>query len=229
MSKTHLGNAPREVPSAKERAPREDGASSDFVKFNYRYMRHFQVSQTLKMVVPNEVIPIEQYLRQPQRLVQAITDSSRIQQLAPSHFRLRLRPLEFMMLRIEPKVDLQVWTEAKGILHLKALDCEIRGAQFLQESFGLELAGTLSPHRRGSETELSGKAYLKVQVEVPPPLKLIPESVLESSGRAFLKGILLTIKYRLERQLVQDYRRWVKGNSAQPNSLSTMSLESSAS
>ncbi len=187
-------------------------------------MRHFQVSQTLKMVVPNEVIPIEQYLRQPQRLVQAITDPSRIQQLAPSHFRLRLSPLKFMMLRLEPKVDLQVWTEAEGTLYLKALDCEIRGAQFLQESFGLELAGTLSPHRRGSETELSGKADLKVQVEVPPPLKLIPESVLESSGRAFLKGILLTIKYRLERQLVQDYHRWVKAKPAQPNRPLAMSL-----
>ncbi len=203
--------------------------NNPIVKFNYRYMRQFQVSQTLKMVVPNEVIPIEQYLRQPQRLVQAITDSSRIQQLAPSHFRLRLRPLEFMMLRIEPTVDLQVWTEAEGRLYLRVFDGEIRGAQFLRESFGLKLAGTLSPHRRGSNTELRGKADLKVEVEIPPPLKLIPESVLESSGRAFLKGILLTIKYRLEGQLVQDYRRWVKAKPAQPNSLLAMSLESSAS
>ena len=195
----------------------------------YRCMRNFQVSQNLKMLVPNEVIPIEQYLRQPERLVQAITDPRQIQQLAPSHFRLRLRPLKFMMLRLEPTVDLQVWTEAKGILYLKALDCEIRGVQFLKDSFSLELAGTLLPCTRGSNTELSGKADLKIQVEVPPPLKVIPESVLESSGRAFLKGILLTMKYRLERQLVQDYRRWVKANLAQLNSLPSMSLESSAS
>ena len=192
-------------------------------------MRHFQASQTLKMRVPNEVIPIKHYLRQPERLVQAITDPSRIQQLAPSHFRLELRPLKFMMLRLQPTVDLQVWTDAEGELHLRALDCEIRGAQFLGESFSLELAGTLSPQRRGRDTELRGKADLKIQVEVPPPLKLIPESVLESSGRTFLKGILLTIKYRLERQLVQDYERWVRANLAQPNSLFNMSLESSAS
>ena len=192
-------------------------------------MRNFQVSQNLKMLVPNEVIPIEQYLRQPERVVQAITDPSQIQQLAPSHFRLRLRPLKFMMLRLEPTVDLQVWTEAKGILHLKALDCEIRGVQFLKDSFYLELAGILFPCPREGNTELSGKADLKIQVEVPPPLKVIPESMLESSGRAFLKGILLTIKYRLERQLVQDYRRWVKANLTQLNSLPSVSLESSAS
>ena len=192
-------------------------------------MRHFQVSQTLKMVVPNEVIPIEHYLRQPQRLVQAITDPSRIQQLAPSHFRLQLRPLQFMMLRLEPTVDLQVWTQAEGTLYLRSLNCEIRGAQFLPQSFGLELAGILSPHRRGSTTELCGRADLKVQVDVPPPLKLLPDSVLEKSGRAFLNGILSTIKYRLERQLLQDYRRWVDLNPVEPGTPLTMSVARQAS
>ena len=192
-------------------------------------MRHFQVSQTLNMSVPNEVIPIEHYLRQPQRLVQAITDPSRIQQLAPSHFRLQLRPLQFMMLRLEPSVDLQVWTQDEGTLHLRSLDCEIRGAQLLPQSFSLELAGTLSPHRRGTATELRGKADLKVQVDVPLPLKLLPEPVLERSGQAFLNGILLTIKYRLERQLVQDYRRWVKAKPAGLISALAMPVESPTS
>ncbi|MEM8673417.1 MAG: DUF1997 domain-containing protein [Cyanobacteria bacterium P01_G01_bin.67] len=186
-------------------------------------MRNFQVSQTLKMVVPNEVIPIEHYLRQPQRLVQAITDPSRIQQLTPSHFRLQLRPLQFMMLRLKPTVDLEVWTKAEGILHLRSLDCQIQGAEFLPQSFHLELTGILSPHRQGRTTELRGKADLKVQVDVPSPLKLLPNPVLEQSGRAFLNGILLTIKYRLERQLVQDYQRWVKRKLAQPKTHLTMS------
>ncbi len=131
-----------------------------------------------------------------------------------------------MMLRLEPTVDLQVWTKAEGTLHLRSLDCQIRGAQLLQQSFGLELTGTLSPHRQGSTTELQGKADLKIQVDVPPPLKLFPDSVLEQSGRAFLNGILLTIKYRLERQLLQDYQRWVKGQLAQPKTHLTMPLGS---
>ena len=189
-------------------------------------MRHFQVSQTLKMAVPNEVIPIEHYLRQPQRLVQAITDPSRIQELSLCHFRLQLKPLQFMMFSIQPIVDLKVWTQAEGVLHLRSLDCQIRGAEFLSHSFSLELAGTLSPHRRETTTELRGKADLKVQVEVPSPLKLLPEPVLERSGRTFLNGILLTIKYRLERQLVQDYRRWVKANPTELLSPLVMPMES---
>lgn len=185
-------------------------------------MQSFQVSQSLKMKVSNEEIPIEQYLRQPQRIVQAITDSSRIQQLAPSHFRLQLRPLQFMMLQIESTVDLQVWTSDEGILHIRSLNCKIRGASFLSESFNLELTGILSPQRQGTFTELQGKADLTVRVDVPAALKLLPSTVLASSGEAFLSGILLTIKYRLERQLVQDYRRWVRTNSIQDSSSLSM-------
>ncbi len=175
-------------------------------------MQHFHVTQTLKMNVPNEAISIEHYLCQPQRLVQAITDSSRIKQLSPSHFRLRLRALQFMMLRFEPIAELQVWTTPDGTLQLRSLNCEIRGAERLNQSFNLELSGTLAPHRRETTTELLGKADLTVQVEIPPALKLVPEKVLKTTGKAFLNGILLTIKSRLESQLVQEYRRWVRAN-----------------
>ncbi|MEM7063460.1 MAG: DUF1997 domain-containing protein [Cyanobacteria bacterium P01_B01_bin.77] len=175
-------------------------------------MQHFHVTQMLKMNVPNEAISIEHYLYQPQRLVQAITDSSRIEQLSSSHFRLRLRPLQFMMLRFEPITELQVWINPDGTLRLRSLNCEIRGAERLNRSFNLELSGTLVPHRQETTTELLGKADLIVQVETPPALKLVPEQVLKTTGKAFLNGILLTIKSRLENQLVQDYRRWVRAN-----------------
>jgi hypothetical protein len=60
------------------------------------------------MEVPNEASAIERCRRQPRRLVQAISDSGRIEQLSPSHFRLQLRPLQFMTLRLQPTVDMQV-------------------------------------------------------------------------------------------------------------------------
>ena len=192
-------------------------------------MGHFQVSQTLNLAVPKEKIPIEHYLRQPQRLVQAITDPSRIEQLAPAHFRLQLRPLQFMMLQLQPQVDLKVWTQGEGTLHLQSLSCEIRGAEYLQRSFSLDLAGKLWPHRLSNVTQLQGRADLRVKVDVPPPLKLLPEPVLQKSGRAFLNGILLTIKYRLERQLIQDYRRWVKTSSTKLRPPTAMPLGSPAS
>jgi hypothetical protein len=176
-------------------------------------MRHFHVFQTLRMPVPNATIPIERYLQQSQRLIQAMIDPKQVEPLDPSRFRLYLRSLQFMMFKIRPVVDLQVWTETDGTLHLKSLGCELRGAEVLQKSFHLQLKGQLLPDREGTATELRGRADLDVQVEVPPPLRLMPEATLKAAGNTFLNGILLTIKYRLEQRLVRDYHRWVKAQS----------------
>jgi hypothetical protein len=180
-------------------------------------MKSFRVSQTLRMTVPQEPIPIEHYLRQPHRLVQAITDPSRIQQLDHARFRLGLRPLTFMMINIRPTADLRVWTQADGTLYLESLSCDLGGAESLSKSFELSLTGQLAACRLSTATELRGEANLTVQVDVPAALRLMPDALLQSAGDAFLQGILLTIKYRLERQLLQDYRCWVKTHADEPN------------
>ncbi|MGB3201602.1 MAG: DUF1997 domain-containing protein, partial [Nodosilinea sp.] len=77
-------------------------------------MQEFHASQHLRLRVPNEAIPIEHYLRQPQRLVQAITDPRRIEVLGDGVYRLSLRPLQFMGISIEPTADLRVWSLTDG-------------------------------------------------------------------------------------------------------------------
>ncbi len=47
-------------------------------------------------------------------------------------------------------------------------------------------------------------------VELPPPFSFTPKSILETTGNGLLKSVLLTIKQRLLRQLLVDYRRWVE-------------------
>ena len=183
-------------------------------------MRSFHVSQRLQLNVINEAIPIEHYLRQPQRIVSAIADSNRVEQLSLSRFRLRMRSLQFMMLRFQPLAELEVRAQDDGSIHLKSEKCEVDGAEFLQDSLSLQLSGKLSPHKVGPITEMVGHADLSVQVDVPPPLQLVPDPLLQRTGTAFLNGILLTIKHRLERQLVRDYRRWV--NRQSPNPVSTV-------
>ena len=59
-----------------------------------------------------------------------------------------------------------------------------------------------------SSTGLKGLATLGVRVSQPPLLKLIPRKVLESTGESILNGILLTIKGRVGRQLVDDFQTW---------------------
>lgn len=176
-------------------------------------MKEFHASQTLSLRVPNEAIPIEHYLRQPQRLVQAITDPRRIEPREDGVYRLSLRPLQFFGLKVEPTADLRVWGLPDGTLCLEALDCEVHGPDYLShinESFSLGLKGRLKPFRQEQHTELKGQADLSIQLELPPPIKYMPAPMLEATGRTFLSGILMTMKSRIEHHLVQDYRAWAE-------------------
>jgi hypothetical protein len=180
----------------------------------------FSACQTVELVVPEAPIPIQHYLRQPQRLVQALVDPSRTEQLSPECFRLKMRPLHFMMLSVQPTVDMRVWADPDGTIHLRSIGCEIRGVEYINQRFNLELVGQLVPQLQGETTRLRGRADLKVQVDLPPPLLLAPKPLIETTGNGLLRSVLLTIKQRLMHQLLQDYRTWVA--SQQPDAATSL-------
>ncbi|MDZ8024719.1 MAG: DUF1997 domain-containing protein [Nostoc sp. SerVER01] len=169
----------------------------------------FTASQSVEIAVPEEPIPIQHYLRQPQRLVKALVDNSRIQQLSEEIFRLKMRPLTFMSLSIQPTVDMRVWTESNDVIYLRSLGCEILGFEYINQRFALNLKGHLSPKELSTGTRLQGRADLEVQIDLPPPFSLTPKPILEATGNGLLKSVLLTVKQRLLHQLLADYRYWV--------------------
>ncbi|BAY26227.1 hypothetical protein NIES2100_60410 [Calothrix sp. NIES-2100] len=168
----------------------------------------FTASQSVEIAVPKQPIPIQHYLRQPQRLVHALVDTNRIQQLSEEVFRLKMRPLSFMTLSIQPTVDMRVWAESDGNIYLRSVGCEILGVEYINQRFALNLKGYLSPSQRSTGTYLQGKADLEVQVELPPPFCFTPKPILEATGNGLLKSVLLTVKQRLLHQLLADYSRW---------------------
>ena len=173
----------------------------------------FIASQSVQIAVPKQPIPIQHYLRQPQRLVGALVDPSQIEQLGEELFRLKMRPLRFLTLTIQPTVDMRVWPEPGGTVRLKSTGCEIRGIEYINQRFALNLAGQLYPVQIDNLTHLKGRADLEVQVELPPPLWLTPAPILEATGNGLLKSVLLTIKQRLMHQLLSDYQRWATADS----------------
>ncbi|MEO1374878.1 MAG: DUF1997 domain-containing protein [Cyanobacteria bacterium J06635_10] len=170
----------------------------------------FQACQSVEIPVPYQPIPIKHYLRQPQRLVDALVDPSRIEQLSKSVFRLKMRPLTFMSLNIQPIVDMKVWALANGTIRLESVSSEIRGIEYINQRFELDLQGNLSSYEKDGNTRLKGIVNLEVKVELPPPFSFTPKPILEATGNGLLKSVLLTIKQRLLRQLLVDYRRWVE-------------------
>ncbi|MEB3340105.1 DUF1997 domain-containing protein [Okeania sp.] len=168
----------------------------------------FTASQSVDIPVVEQKVPIQHYLRQPKRLVNALTDSTRLEQLDENYFRLKMRPLHFMTLTIQPTVDMRLWSSSRGKIYLKSEKCEIRGVKYINQRFNLNLTGILETMQINGITHLKGKAELEVKVELPPPLWLTPLPVLETTGNGLLKSVLLTIKQRLTHQLLLDYRQW---------------------
>ncbi|MEG3894177.1 MULTISPECIES: DUF1997 domain-containing protein [unclassified Microcoleus] len=165
-------------------------------------------SQSVELAVPDERVPIQHYLRQPRRLVNALVDRTRTEQLSDDCFRLKMRPLQFMMLSIQPTVDMRVWAQSDGTINLESVACEILGVGYVNDRFALNLKGKLCAHQSSGVTYLKGKADLEVQVELPPPFWLTPKPILEATGNGLLKSVLLSVKQRLMYQLLSDYRRW---------------------
>ncbi|KAF3889006.1 MULTISPECIES: DUF1997 domain-containing protein [Nostocales] len=175
----------------------------------------FTASQLVAIAIPAQPIPIQHYLRQPQRLVRALFDPNRIQQLSEEVFRLKLRPLSFMTLSIQPTVDLKVTAESNGTICVRSVGCEILGIEYINQRFSLNLKGYLAPEQLNTGTYLQGRADLEVQVELPPPFSFTPKAILEATGNGLLKSVLLTIKQRLQYQLLADYRQWALSQTRQ--------------
>ncbi len=170
----------------------------------------FSAAQSVEMAVVEQPIPIQHYLRQPQRLVNALAAASQIEQIREDVFRLKMRPLKFMMLSLQPTVDMRVWATSDGVVHIQSVHCEIRGIEYINQRFHFSLVGRLQPCKVGQATVLTGQADLEVRVELPPPLLFTPRSLLEASGNGLLKSVLVTIKQRLMHHLLSDYRRWAE-------------------
>ena len=191
----------------------------------------FVASQSVEIAVPEQPIPIQHYLRQPQRLVHAIAETNRIEQLSQECFRLKMRPLDFMSLNFQPTVDLKVWADSDGTVHLRSIRCEILGLDYINQRFALDLKGKLYPSQNQGVTHLKGRADLKVNVDIPLPFSLTPKPILEATGNGLLKSVLVRIKQKLMHQLLLDYRQWANDDlqtrtSPQAQKLSPQRVES---
>lgn len=169
---------------------------------------HFFASQSVKLAVPRQPVPIQYYLRQPQRIVSAIGDSNRIQQLSHDCYRLTMRPLKFFMLKIEPTVDLKIWADLSGTIHLQSVGCELKGIETINEHFDIQLKGTMQPSKVGGQTYLKGGAQLGLKIFLPPPFSMMPKQMLQSTGNGLLGNVLLKMKQGLMQQLLLDYSEW---------------------
>ncbi len=181
----------------------------------YFMVSEFRALESMTLAVPPRGVPISTYLRQPLRLIAALREQSRVELLrkvspsdpGPIPFRLVLRPLQFFQLSIQPTVDMEVWAERDGTVHLRSTHTEIRGVPVGRE-FRLHLTGYIRA-QQGRSPHLCGKMELSVRLQIPPLLAFIPPRALEAAIENLMRNVLLSMKQRLMRRLIADYEAWV--------------------
>ncbi len=187
----------------------------------------FNASESVKISVENEEKPIKHYLRQSQRLVNAIADPQLMKQVSEDLYELKMRPINFMeMYHFQPIVLLKVWSGSNGSVYIKSEGCQIKGIDYINRRFSLNLKGILYPQENEGHTTLEGQADLQVGVELPTALMFTPKPFLEIAGNRLLKSVLVRIKHKLISQLIQDYRIWASQEiQSETNSLPKLSTE----
>ncbi|MDB9316053.1 DUF1997 domain-containing protein [Spirulina sp. CS-785/01] len=179
--------------------------------------------------VEEESIPIQHYLRQPHRLVNAIADPRLMEELGNDCYRLKMRELNLLNLyHFQPTVVLKVWSDSEGTVYLQSQSCEIRGIDYINDRFWLNVQGKLAVREQDGKIKLKGKAITKVTVDVPPMLLLAPGHLLENAGNSLVKSVLMRIKQRLLSHLIEDYRQWARDEQT-PTPQSSLSAENAAS
>ncbi|NJM97636.1 MAG: DUF1997 domain-containing protein [Phormidesmis sp. RL_2_1] len=174
-------------------------------------MVRFSASQSVTISVPSQPLSIEAYLSEADRLVYALVDASQVEVLSSALFRVKVRPIRFIGLSLQPICDIEVWSEG-GTVRLCSNRCQIEGYESFNERFSLNLQGYLVPQFTQSGQKLRGQANLSVSVDLPQAMRLTPKPLLERTGNSILNGILITLKQRLMRQLINDYCAWASSS-----------------
>ena len=162
----------------------------------------FSASQQLDLPVQSQIDQLPAYLQEEDRVVKALLDPNQLERIEAGRYRYTVTTIQVFQLQVKPVVSLTVQQEGQTLI-MRAVDAQLEGLGVVDD-FELSLESVLE----ASSTGLKGLATLGVRVSQPPLLKLIPRKVLESTGESILNGILLTIKGRVGRQLVDDFQTW---------------------
>ena len=166
----------------------------------------FDAKQKLKLSVTSNKEYLSNYLLEEERVVGAMLDSRKLVPEGEGKYKYTVTSFKVFQLDINPVVSIGVENK-DGVLTMRALDSKLDGLGMIDD-FKLILKANL----KATEIGLEGEALLGVSVSQPPLLRLVPKTILESTGHSVLNGILLGIKARVQKQLVQDYLDWFESN-----------------
>ncbi|MEO0885017.1 MAG: DUF1997 domain-containing protein [Cyanobacteria bacterium J06648_10] len=170
--------------------------------------------------VPPEPAPIQTYLSEVDRLVYALIDEQQVEKLNPNLFRVKVRSIRFVGLSLQPVCDIAVWIEGDTV-RLSSDRCFLDGQQSFNDKFAMKMQGYLVVQPTTEGQRLRGQANLGLSVDLPQAMRFTPKPLLERTGNGLLNGILITLKQRMMRQLIKNYRTWATASTTASTAANT--------
>lgn len=161
----------------------------------------------------------DEYLQDRARVFRAMfPDESRSEQVGDGEWRVQMLPLQFLLLTVRPVVVMQLRHRAGG-LELRITEWELRGLDsgYAPSSFDLGVSGSLHADRsRGRRAACRMKGHLEIAITVvlPPPLRLVPETVLRGVAESVLSRLAEKMKRDVDVGLIADFKRFRREKAA---------------
>ena len=165
----------------------------------------------LNVSLPASPEQVRLYVRDPQRLLRSGFPPERITQVAADRFRLKMRPLVWMGLSLEPTAILQIGADDKGQAWAQLIDYELIGHPWLVKHLKLDFRArlkTADASNAQGRTPMEGRAEASATFPTPPFLAWVPEAVLTGGARTVLEGFLWLLRERLGKSLESDFFAW---------------------
>lgn len=154
------------------------------------------VTQLEQEAKPDEIAT---WLKDGRGLALSIWDEEMIQELGESLYRLNVMTLQFVTLQLSPWVDMEIKTvqdkNGAPVFTLQSVDFDpniqvFPGMKMSSESLGIviEVFGFLRPSR--DNTGVAGTIAFRTTGKLPPPLMVLPQSVLKTASDTINKTIV---------------------------------------
>lgn len=162
----------------------------------------------------------DEYLQDRARVFRAMfPDESRSQRIGDGEWRVQMLPLQFLLVTVRPVVVMQLRHRAGG-LDLRITEWELRGLDrdHAPSSFDLGVSGSLYADRslRGRRAGCRMRGHLEISITavLPPPLRLVPESVLRGVAESVLSTLAEKMKRDVDVSLIADFQRFRREKAA---------------
>jgi len=179
-------------------------------------------------VEPNAV-SIGLWLSDARRVAGGLWDEDLLADLGQCTYRLGLMPLKFVTIELAPTVDVKMWSDGTlggagadtmPTFRLHSIGFEpnvtlLPGVGIDAKSLGIEIevCGELRPTADGMGCE--GKIGFVSKGELPPPMRVLPDSVISAAGATISKNVRDFAVTNFQAGAVKQYRAfWLEQNAA---------------